>query len=214
MPEGFWKTCYCRLTSRGSRSALWRWTDLRSLLSLAGSRWFLDSRSTPPGLEVGCRRWCHVWWVASPVASDLRSDCFLPSNPPPGGTRAHCHHTGCLHAADSPWGLDLLQEFCFSRWPATSTRAATCSELGPFLLCVWCVCTGPLPFSLDPFFFLCSFFLPPTRFLLLSSPFLSVPPAPRSPSPVLLYPVTAQFFGTPRGRSTEKASPLPVHCRA
>lgn len=160
--------------------------DLRSLLSLAGSRWFLGSRWTPPGLEVGCRRWCHCggWHLPSPPISGATVSLHRTPEPPPGGTRAHYHHTGCC-CRSSP--------FLVGRLPLP--------ELRPTLYwgrsyCVVCACVADRYRFRWTLFFSCSLFLPPTRFLLLFSPFLSVAPAPRSPFPVLLYPVTAQFFGT------------------
>lgn len=184
---------------------MWRWTwvELSRRWRGPSGSWTVDT-PRPRGGVPPMVSWCGGWHL-SPVASDHRSDCPLlsPTNrrtphQVAHGHTAHCH--GC-------------RSYSFSRWPTTSTRAATYFVPGPFLLCGVCVCEpGPLPFSLDPFFSLLS--SPPTRFLLLSSLSLSVPPVPLSFSPVLLYPVTAQLFGTPRGRSTEKASPLPVHCRA
>lgn len=157
---------------------------------------------TPPGLKVGCRRWCHgvVGGISlpSPPISGATARCSHQNHRPPTrwhtGT-AHCH--GC-RSSSSLVGLRPLPEL-----------QATLYRGRPY--CEVCVCEpGPLPFSLDPFFsaLFSSHTLRPPRIFSLS-----VPPVPISFSPVLLYPVTAQFFGTPRGRSSEKASPLPVHCR-
>lgn len=184
---------------------MWRWTWVELSLVVGGAP-LVPGQWTPPGLEVGCRRWCH----------GVVGGISLPS-PPISGATARCSHQ---QTVEPP-----------TRWHTGTQHTATAAgailslvglrplpELRPTLYrgrsyCVVCVCEpGPLPFSLDPFFSLLS--SPPTRFLLLSSLFLSVPPVPLSFSPVLLYLVTAQLFGTPRGRSIEKASPLPVHCRA
>lgn len=99
----------------------------RSLSSLAGSLWFLDG-GHPPASRWGA---ADGVMVASPVASDLRSDCPLLSPNHRTPTRwhtgtAHCH--GC-------------RKLSFSRWPTTSTRAATYFVPGPFPI-VWCVCVN------------------------------------------------------------------------
>lgn len=178
---------------------------LSSLLSLAGPLWFLDS-GHPPASRWGAADGVMMWWVAS-LSRRLRSQERLPvaltnkpSNPPPGGTRAHST-------------LPRLQELFFLSlaYDLYPSCDLLCTGAVPI---VWCVCVnrGRYHFHWTLFFSLLS--SPPTRFLFLSSLFLSVPPVPLSFFPVLLYPVTAQLFGTPRGRSTEKASPLPVHCRA
>lgn len=143
------------------------------------------------------------WWhLPSPPISGATARCSHQTIEPPQLAHGHSKLPRLQEA--------LLLSLAYDLYPSCDLL---CTGAVPY--CVVCVCKpGPSPFLLDPFF-LCSLLLPHASCLvLLPSLFLSVPPVPLSFSPVLLYPVAAQLFGTPRGRSTEKASPLPVHCRA
>lgn len=164
--------------------------DLRSLLSLAGSLWFLDS-GHPPASRWGAADGVMVWWVAS-LSRRLRSQERLPValtktiDPPPGGTRAQ--HTATAAGV-------LLLSLAYDLYPSCKLL---CTGAVPIVRCVLCE-PGPLPFSLDPFF-LCSLLLPHASssthlFPLRSSRSHFFLPSPALPShrPILRDPSRPEF---------------------
>lgn len=132
---------------------MWRWTWVELSLVVGGAP-LVPGQWTPPGLEVGCRRWCH----------GVVGGISLPS-PPISGAIARCSHQ---QTVEPP-----------TRWHTGTQHTATAAgailslvglrplpELRPTLYrgrsyCVVCVCVNRGRYHFHwTLFFLCSLLLP------------------------------------------------------